>query len=102
MIRFVKLVDNANPEPMPLELHFHQPARSAASAIRSRNLNKHRVLGTHSRQSRISAPSLALEPISNVIGQCPEHAPFRLSKMSRHFARWDGWDRPSHPSSRSI
>jgi hypothetical protein len=23
-----KLVDNANPEPMPLELHFQQPAKS--------------------------------------------------------------------------
>ena len=26
-----KLVDNANPEPMPLELHFQQPARARKS-----------------------------------------------------------------------
>ena len=27
-----KLVDNANPEPMPLELHFQQPAKRAQAA----------------------------------------------------------------------
>ena len=26
-----KLVDNANPEPMPLELHFQQPAKKSAA-----------------------------------------------------------------------
>jgi hypothetical protein len=36
-----KLVDNANPEPMPLELHFQQPARrrSSVSSLDRRWLN---------------------------------------------------------------